>query len=96
MYLSNKTASKIHNLILRNLIDFTIEKFGTIDILFLSAGVSAHMMFEDMKDLKAFEKLMQINFFGMIYPTKYAMPYLKQSRGQIVAMSSFSGEIGLP
>ncbi len=54
------------------------------------------MLFEDMKDLKAFEKLMQINFFGMIYPTRYALPYLKKSKGQIVVMSSYSGEIGLP
>jgi len=30
----------------------------------------------------------------MIPPHRYALPYLKQTHGQIVVMSSYSGEIG--
>ena len=38
---------------------------------------------------------MDTNFFGYVYCTKYAFPYLKKTHGQIVVMSSYSGEIGL-
>jgi len=39
---------------------------------------------------------MEVNYFGYLYCTFYAMPFLKKSRGQIVVLSSVSGEMGLP
>ena len=38
---------------------------------------------------------MNTNFFGYVYPTRYALPHLKETHGQIVVMSSYSGEIGI-
>ncbi len=64
-------------------------------MLILNAGISAHFLFEEIEDLEVFKKLMAVNFFGCLYPTKYALPYLKKTHGQLVVMSSYSGEVGL-
>eukprot|EP00347_Sterkiella_histriomuscorum_P015609 403356380 len=79
----------------QRLIDVAIERFGRIDILILNAGISAHQKFEEVQDMKIFHQIMETNFYGYLYPTRYALPYLKKSHGQIVVMSSYSGEIGL-
>ena len=47
-----------------------IEKYGGLDLLVVNAGVNAHIRFEDVKDMSVYEKLMQTNFFGYLYPTK--------------------------
>jgi len=48
-----------------------------IDIMILNAGISAHFKFDEIKDLTVFKQLMDTNFFGYLYPTKFALPYLK-------------------
>lgn len=55
----------------RRLVDAAIEHFGQLDLLILNAGVSAHFMFEDCQDMNVFKKIMDINFFGYLYPTRY-------------------------
>ena len=37
---------------------------------------------------------MKINYYGAVYPTRYALPYLKQSHGQLVVNSSQAGIFG--
>jgi short-subunit dehydrogenase len=64
-------------------------------MLILNAGISAHALFEEVPDMQVFHQLMNTNFFGYVYPTKYALPYLKETHGQIVVMSSYSGEVGI-
>jgi len=59
------------------LIETTIKEFGRIDILILNAGAIAYSYFEDLKDLSTMEELMKINYYGAVYPTRYALPYLK-------------------
>jgi len=80
----------------KNLIQACINQYGELDILILNAGVNAHIKFEEIEDLNVYQKVMQTNFFGYLYCTKYAMPYLKKSKGQIVVLSSISGEVGIP
>jgi len=77
------------------LINQTVEQFGTIDVLINNAGISMRAAFEDL-DLKVLEQLMQVNFWGMIYCTKYAIPYLLKSQGSVVGISSIAGYRGLP
>ena len=72
------------------------EKFGALDILVLCAGIGAHQYFQTTTDLSVYRRLMDVNFFGYLYCTKYAMELLKSRHGQIVVVSSISGEIGLP
>jgi len=80
----------------KNMVQECIKKYGELDVIVLNAGVNAHIKFEEMKDLSIFQEIMQTNFFGYVFCTKYALPYLKKSKGQIIVLSSLSGEIGLP
>lgn len=80
----------------RRLIDETVETFGGIDILFNNAGISMWTLFEEVKDLSIFKKIMDVNYMGSLYCTHYALPYLKKSRGRIVANSSLTGKNGVP
>lgn len=82
----------------RALIAATMAKYGQIDALINNAGMSAQALFEEVKadDLAWYEQLMRINLWGSVWCTHAALPYLKQSRGSIVAVSSLAGLIGVP
>lgn len=78
-----------------HLISKTVENFGKIDILINNAGISMRAMFADL-DLKVLEELMQTNFWGAVYCTKAAMPYLLKSKGSVIGISSITGLTPLP
>ncbi|MGI4863814.1 MAG: SDR family oxidoreductase [Janthinobacterium lividum] len=73
----------------------TITAFGRLDILINNAGLSMRAKFAEV-DVKVLEQLMQTNFFGTVYTTKAALPYLLQSKGTVVGISSIAGFRGLP
>ncbi len=79
-----------------NLIEQTIEKFGRIDALVNNAGISMQVKFENIDNLELFHKIMNVNYFGMVYCTHYALPYLKKSKGLLVGVSSMTGKLGVP
>lgn len=78
-----------------NLIYRTIEWKGKIDILVNNAGVSMRAAFKNT-DLSVLKSLMDINFWGTVYCTKYALPYLLSTKGSVVGIISVAGYIGLP
>ena len=77
------------------LIDKTLEAYGVIDILINNAGISMRASFLDV-EINVLEKLMNTNFWGAVYCTKYALPHLLESTGSLVAISSICGIIPLP
>jgi len=79
----------------RLLIEKTIEKFGGIDVLINNAGISMRALFADL-NLDVIRKLMDVNFWGTVYCTKYALPYLLKNKGSLVGVSSIAGFNGLP
>ena len=79
----------------KNLIEKTVERFGKIDILVNNAGISMRAVFKDL-DLKVMHSLMDTNFWGTVYCTKYALPYLLESKGTVVGVISTAGYVGLP
>ena len=78
-----------------SLINNTIQEFGKIDFLINNAGISMRSLFKDV-DLNVIESLMNTNFWGTVYCTKYALPYLLESKGSVVGVSSIAGFKGLP
>lgn len=76
------------------LIEKTISKFKQIDILINNAGMSMRAMFAEA-DVEVIKRLMDVNFYGSVYATKYALPYIKSTKGSIVAISSIAGYRGL-
>lgn len=79
----------------KNLIDSTVKKYGRIDVLINNAGISMRALFNDA-DLLVLKKVMDINFWGTVYCTKYALPYLLDSGGSVTGVSSIAGYHGLP
>ena len=47
-------------------------------------------------DLKVLHRLMDVNFWGTVYCTKYALPYLISQKGSLIGVSSVAGFHGLP
>jgi len=71
------------------------SRFSRIDVLINNAGVSMRATFPDV-DLKVLHRLMDVNFWGTVYCTKYAIPYLIRQKGSLVGVSSVAGFHGLP
>jgi len=79
----------------RNLIEAVMEKYGRIDVLINNAGISMRALFGDV-DLKVLKTLMDVNFWGTVYCTKYALPFILESKGSVAGISSIAGFHGLP
>lgn len=79
----------------QTLITQAVQTFGRIDVLINNAGISMRALFNDL-DLDVLRNLMDVNFWGTVYCTKYAMPEILKSKGSIVGVSSIAGYRGLP
>eukprot|EP01114_Cavostelium_apophysatum_P022745 TRINITY_DN8331_c0_g1_i1.p1 TRINITY_DN8331_c0_g1~~TRINITY_DN8331_c0_g1_i1.p1 ORF type:complete len:269 (+),score=30.76 TRINITY_DN8331_c0_g1_i1:45-851(+) len=80
----------------RKLIEAAISHFHQIDVLILNAGISYHAPFRQNEGLSAYRKMMDVNYFGYVYCTYFALPHLIDSGGRIGVLGSLSGELGLP
>jgi len=78
------------------LIQRSVNRFGGIDMLVNNAGYTMWSKFENMTDIAIGQQLFMVKFFGSIYCTHAAIPYLKASKGQILTISSLTGKIGVP
>jgi short-subunit dehydrogenase len=76
-------------------IEETIRSFGTIDILINNAGISMRALVNEV-ELDALRKVMDINFWGTVYCTKFALPHIIKNKGTVVGVSSIAGYRGLP
>lgn len=79
----------------KELISKAIDKFGKIDILINNAGISMRANFEQV-DMNVIRQVIDVNFWGAVYCTKYAIPYLQATKGSLVGISSIAGYKGLP
>jgi len=79
----------------KKMIEQTIALYGKIDVLINNAGISMRALFNTL-DLRVIYNVMQTNFWGTVYCTKYALPYLLKSQGSVVGISSIAGKKGLP
>lgn len=73
-----------------------IQKFGGVNIVINNAGVAVAATVEDTS-IEDYEWLMGINWWGVLYGTKFFLPYLKKAdEAHIVNISSVFGIIGVP
>jgi short-subunit dehydrogenase len=78
------------------LIDKTITRFGRLDILINNAGLAVLARLEDYSDLQLFRYTIDVNFYGAVHCSYYALPHLIKSQGRIVAISSVGGKAPAP
>lgn len=76
-------------------IEAVISMWGGVDVLINNAGISMRALFADV-DLSVIKELMDVNFWGAVYCTKYALPYIMKGKGIIAGVSSIAGYRGLP
>lgn len=79
----------------KKFIEEVVRRWGGIDMLINNAGISMRALFEDVS-LTVIRELMDINFWGTVYCTKYALPYIRKNKGTIIGVSSIAGYRGLP
>lgn len=79
----------------KTFIESTINTFGSIDILINNAGISMRALVKDT-DITTLKKVMDINFWGTVYCSKFALNEIIRSKGTIVGVSSIAGYRGLP
>ncbi|HSU26956.1 MAG TPA: SDR family oxidoreductase [Chitinophagaceae bacterium] len=77
------------------LMEITVKDFGGIDVLINNAGVSMHALVKEA-NIDVIKKVMNINFFGTVYCTRYALESIIERKGTIVGVSSIAGYRGLP
>jgi short-subunit dehydrogenase len=70
--------------------------YGRIDVLVNNAGMTMWARFEEIADLSILARIMQVNYMGSVYCTAHALPYLRQSGGLVVGISSLAGRVGVP
>jgi len=79
----------------KQFIESTLKTFGRIDILINNAGISMRSLFKDV-DMDTLKNIMNVNFWGAVHCTKYALASIIENKGTIVGMSSVAGYRGLP
>ena len=79
----------------KRFIESTVQTFGTIDILINNAGISMRALVKDT-DLATLKKVMDVNFWGTVYCTRFALNEIIKNKGTIVGVSSIAGYRGLP
>ncbi|XP_066320385.1 11-beta-hydroxysteroid dehydrogenase A-like [Miscanthus floridulus] len=72
----------------RHAVEATVAHFGKLNHLVANAGVWSSCCFDEITNITGFNKMMDVNFWGSVYPTYYAMPNLKASKGKLIVSSS--------
>lgn len=71
-------------------IEKTFEKFKRLDVLVANAGVVSASRLENMK-MEDFDRVMNINCRVVVLMNKLVIPYLAETKGNIVNVSSVAG-----
>ena len=78
-----------------SLVDFTVERFGRLDCIVNNAGYyPPEKPIEDVTEQDA-QEIFRVNFFGVFFGCKHAVPHLRKTGGSIVNISSVESVMGM-
>jgi len=75
------------------LVNYTVNEFGRLDVMVNNAGIGSQASIEDMK-VEDYQSLRSIDLDGVVYGCKYAAPHLKKTEGCIINTASIYGLVG--
>ena len=78
-----------------NLVEQAVQKFGTIDRLYLNAGISQSASLMELRGTSVIRDIMDINFFGSVNTAEAALPHLGET-AKIGVISSVLGKVSAP
>ncbi|XP_076926117.1 11-beta-hydroxysteroid dehydrogenase-like 4A [Bidens hawaiensis] len=78
----------------RMFVEDSVKHFGQLDHLVCNAGIGP--IYSIDIDVSKFVPVMDINFWGSVYPTHFAIPHLMKTNGTIVVNASGSGVLNIP
>ena len=80
----------------KKMVDFTVDKFGKIDVAFNNAGVEWKGPLDQATEAE-YRRIFDINVWGVLNSMRHEIPaMLKNGGGAIVNTSSALGHVGLP
>jgi NAD(P)-dependent dehydrogenase (short-subunit alcohol dehydrogenase family) len=79
---------------IRNLIDTSISRYGRLDCLINNAGWHPPHKPIDEFSVQEFRELLELNLVSIFSASRFALPYLRQTKGNIINMSSLVASIG--
>ncbi|CAN7116484.1 unnamed protein product [Brassica rapa subsp. narinosa] len=80
----------------RRFITQAVNYYGRVDHLVNSASLGHTFYFDEVSDTTVFPHLLDINFWGNVYPTYVALPHLQKTNGRIVVNASVENWLPLP
>ena len=78
----------------RRIIEKTVQRFGKIDLLINNGGMSASGPLAEM-DTSVIREVIDSNLMGSLYMTRFALPFIKETNGSILFISSLAGIHGI-
>ncbi len=81
---------------IKNAVQETKNKFGTIDVLVNNAGIGYFGAIEESEDAEV-RRMFEINFFGLVKMIQETLPVMREQKsGHIVNIASIGGLVGYP
>ena len=81
---------------LKRIVDSTLKRFGSIDILINNAGYG-YFVESDKVDFKKFEDMLQVNLIGLSRLVSLVVPHMKKKKeGLIINIASTAGKTSYP
>jgi NAD(P)-dependent dehydrogenase (short-subunit alcohol dehydrogenase family) len=80
----------------KKMVDFTVDKYGKLDVAFNNAGVEWKGSLDQATEAE-YRRIFDINVWGVLNSMRHEIPaMLKNGGGAIINTSSVAGHVGLP